>query len=115
MAYTITSKCISCNRCQSVCPTHAIQVEGQHQWIDISLCNDCVGYYGTPQCAAVCPVNQGCVPSLSNFISSTNKSDYWDAWFNLHDRLIARLRNSKHTRYWERWFNFYSQILQEPI
>lgn len=115
MAYIITSQCISCNRCQSICPTNAIRVEGQHRWIDSTLCNNCIGYYGVPQCAAACPTNRGCVPSLGNTGVSTTNGDYWEAWFNLHDRLVARLIRSKQTRYWEQWFNTYSQKLSKQI
>jgi len=115
MAYTITDHCISCDRCLSLCPTNAIQIEGQGKWIDPNLCNNCDGYYSVPQCAAACPTTRGCVPHLSNFVSTPTTGDYWDKWFNLHDRLIERLHRSKHTGYWEQWFNAYSQKLAEQI
>lgn len=115
MAYTITNNCISCNRCQSLCPTNAIRVEGERSWIDASLCNNCVGYYSVPQCAAGCPTNRGCVPNLSSFSAPTASADYWESWFNLHNRLVARLKAAKHTRYWEQWFTAYSQKLSEHI
>ncbi|HEY9708357.1 MAG TPA: 4Fe-4S binding protein [Oculatellaceae cyanobacterium] len=109
MAYAITSKCISCDRCETVCPTNAIQVNDQQKWIDPNLCNNCVGYYGTPQCAAGCPITGGCVPDLSNFISPASQGDYWQSWFNIHDRLVERLHQSKRTRYWEQWFKAYAE------
>lgn len=50
MAHKITSECISCGSCQSVCPTEAIyEGEGKYE-INPDACVDC----GT--CAAQCPV-----------------------------------------------------------
>ena len=115
MPYTITDNCISCNRCETVCPTNAIKVEGLNKWIDANLCNNCDGYYSVPQCAASCPTNRGCVPSLSNYIPVQANGDYWDTWFNLHDCLIERLYRTKQTRYWNQWFKAYSEKLQEQI
>jgi ferredoxin len=65
MSYTITSECIVCDRCRVECPTHAISFNHGILLIDPTTCNHCLGYYGTPQCAAVCPTNSGCVPSNS--------------------------------------------------
>ncbi|MGE5656730.1 MAG: 4Fe-4S dicluster domain-containing protein [Actinomycetota bacterium] len=59
MPYTITSNCISCDRCLSQCPTDAIRNEGLHYWIESDACNNCTGVYSVPQCAAVCPTNDG--------------------------------------------------------
>lgn len=118
MPHIITSNCISCvsvaepsvPRCQSICPTNAIRIEGETKWIDKALCNNCVGFYSVPQCAAVCPATRGCIPVLGNFSNTTN-GDYWELWSKTHDRLVARLQKAKHTQYWEQWFSAYSQKL----
>lgn len=114
MPYMITSNCISCDRCQSVCPTNAIRVEGQAKWIDKSLCNNCVGFYSVPQCAAACPTTRGCIPVLGSFTAATS-GNYWELWSKTHAHLIARLQKAKHTRYWEQWFTAYSEKLAEQI
>ena len=60
MALIITDECINCDVCEPECPNDAI-----YQGIDIyeihpSLCTECVGHFGTPQCVEVCPV--ACIP-----------------------------------------------------
>ncbi|MBD2298390.1 4Fe-4S binding protein [Nostoc sp. FACHB-87] len=105
MAYKITSQCISCNLCESVCPTGAIKVEGSRHWIDSELCTDCVGTIHTvPQCKAGCPTCDGCV-------KETN--DYWESWFAKYNRVVGKL--TKKQDYWERWFDCYSQKFSEQM
>lgn len=115
MAYTITNNCISCDRCNHACPTGAIRVEGTKRWIDPNLCNNCVGYYSVPQCAAVCPTNRACIPVIDELGSTTNSDEYWEAWSDNHDRLVTRLSTTKPTRYWERWFAAYSLKLSKQL
>lgn len=105
MAYQITSQCISCNLCLSVCPSNAIKVvDGQH-WINPELCTNCVGsVYTTPQCKAVCPPSNACVKV---------PSDYWEGWFSNYNRVLAKLTNKQD--YWESWFNNYSQTFSEQL
>ncbi|NET02523.1 MAG: 4Fe-4S dicluster domain-containing protein [Sphaerospermopsis sp. SIO1G2] len=105
MAYTITSQCISCNLCVSVCPNGAIQeIEGRHV-IDSERCTNCAdSIYTVPQCKAVCPTANGCVEQLS---------DYWEMWFATYNRIMAKLTNKQD--YWERWYNIYSQKLSEQL
>ncbi len=99
MAYTITSQCISCDRCLSVCPTNAIKVTDGKHWIDSTLCTKCVGStYSVPQCVAGCPTYDGCIEQ---------PSDYWESWFMTYNRLVGKL--TKKQDYWERWFDTYSQ------
>ncbi len=65
MAYKIIADtCSACGACESECPTQAISMsaDGTHSVIDPNKCNDCVGSFDTPQCAAVCP-NDACVPA----------------------------------------------------
>lgn len=114
MSYTITSQCIGCNRCASVCPTDAIQQDGLHYWIDSNVCNNCVGHYGVAQCLAVCPTNYGCISGTTAAVTSPtlfNSDDYWTHWFEVYDRLVFKLGNTKQTPYWEQWFDRYSEKL----
>jgi len=50
MAHVISSECISCGACESVCPVEAIS-QGDDQFvIDPETCTDC------GNCVEVCPV-----------------------------------------------------------
>jgi len=55
MVYKISSDCVGCASCLSICPTGAIAIENGHYWIDSALCNDCEGYAPEPLCASICP------------------------------------------------------------
>lgn len=135
MTYTITSECIACDRCRPQCPTGAIGSTNGQLFINSSLCNGCVGYYSVPQCAAVCPTNNGCVessPSTTYWQSWFDTYDtlvsklkgtpsarlaYWESWFETHSRLVGQLEESKRN-YWYRWFSFYTEELksmQSPV
>lgn len=110
MAYIITNQCSGCvsvtnpnhSRCYSVCPTQAVQQTETQVQINSDRCNNCVGFYSTPQCVAVCPGNHVCVPA---------ETDYWQRWFKAYNDRIARLNGSGSTTYWERWFDVYSHQL----
>ena len=118
MTYTITDQCIACENCLPHCPTGAIkQKENGKFAIDSNLCNDCVGYYGVAQCMAGCPTVNGCTPTISSLIKSTqtNSNNYWDNWFAIYDRLISRLKAKQETQYWQHWFNTYSQKLEQLV
>ncbi|MEA5620130.1 4Fe-4S binding protein [Cronbergia sp. UHCC 0137] len=105
MAYKITSQCISCHLCKSVCPTGAIKETNGNHWIDSELCNNCVGSIHTvPQCKAGCPTVHGCVKQ---------PGDYWEGWFANYNRVLAKLTNKQD--YWERWRNTYSQKFSEQL
>lgn len=106
MSYTITSQCIQCDRCLSVCPTQAIQKKDNVLLIDSALCNECVGYHGTAQCAGVCPTNSGIVP-----LPTTESNHYWDDWFTRYNYLIKKLKLGQRPPYWQNWFDTYSQKL----
>ncbi|WP_267383980.1 4Fe-4S dicluster domain-containing protein [Cyanobacterium sp. uoEpiScrs1] len=114
MSYTITSECIACDRCRVGCPTNAISFDNGVLLIDSTACNHCHGYYGTPQCAAVCPTNTGCLPSESyGFVASnrsqTDYADYWESWFNRYHTLLKRLKTRQSQLYWKGWFDAYSK------
>lgn len=117
MTCTITNKCISCEGCLPQCPTGAIQKINDKLAIDPNLCNDCVGFYGVPQCMAGCPTFNGCISTVSSLIKSaaTNTSNYWDNWFATYNSLLSRVRNKQETQYWQHWFNTYSQKLSSLV
>ena len=57
MAYKITDECISCGACESECKNNAIS-EGEELYvIDPDKCTECVGWFESPKCAEVCPVD----------------------------------------------------------
>ena len=92
MTYKITSECISCNLCQSVCPNGAIKTVNGNLWIDSDLCTNCVGsIYTVPQCKAVCPTANGC---------RKQPADYWENWFQTYNRMVAKL--TKKQDYWHK-------------
>ncbi len=111
MSYTITSECIVCDRCRVECPTNAISFNNGVLLIDSDNCNHCLGYYGTPQCAAVCPTNAGCLPSdhYGGVVPDKPQTDYWDTWFNRYHTLVKRLKTEPNRLYWEHWFDVYSK------
>ena len=121
MTYTITSQCISCDRCLSICPTNAIQSNGQTYWIDANRCNSCVGHYSVSQCWAVCPTNGGCVPFTAGVTAveltsaSEKSSDYWESWFVAYNRMVARLKANQQSDYWRHWFDSYAEALSNQL
>lgn len=56
MALRITEECINCDVCEPQCPNKAISLGLEIYEIDPSLCTECVGHFGEPQCQVVCPV-----------------------------------------------------------
>ncbi|MGF1480528.1 MAG: 4Fe-4S binding protein [Cyanophyceae cyanobacterium] len=114
MTYTISDQCIACENCLPHCPTGAISENNQGTFsIDPTLCDNCVGSYGVPQCMAGCPTANGCTPTLSSLIQSakTTTANYWENWFATYDRLTSRMKAKQETQYWQRWFKTYSQKL----
>lgn len=57
MALEITKDCINCDICVPECPTDAIAMGDSIYAIDPGLCIECEGFYDTPQCLSVCPVD----------------------------------------------------------
>ena len=61
MSFYIKEICIRCDVCIAQCPTGAIHGKGSLfggdvYTIDPDQCTVCVGFYATPRCAEVCPV-----------------------------------------------------------
>jgi ferredoxin len=57
MALKITEECINCGACEPECPVNAISQGPDIYVIDPDKCVECKGYYDTPQCQSVCPVD----------------------------------------------------------
>ncbi len=62
MALKITEDCVACGVCEPECPVDAITEGDPIYIIDPDKCVECKGYYDTPKCAEVCPVD-ACVPA----------------------------------------------------
>jgi ferredoxin len=57
MARLITQECIACGLCEPECPNDAISLEDSLYVVDSWLCTECIGFFETPQCGTVCPVD----------------------------------------------------------
>ena len=57
MALKILEGCTNCDMCEPECPNEAIYYGDKIYEIDPSLCTECVGFYDTPTCVSVCPVD----------------------------------------------------------
>mgnify|MGYP002619492584 CR=1 FL=1 len=57
MTAVIEPSCINCDMCVPECPNQAIFMGAQHYQVDPALCTECEGYYKTPTCIAVCPLD----------------------------------------------------------
>lgn len=66
MPTMITDACINCGACLHSCPNDGIS-RGEHKVVlDSTLCTECVGFYSSEQCAAVCPIGDVCIPDPDN-------------------------------------------------
>jgi ferredoxin len=64
MAYRIVAEnCTACGACEEECPNQAISQVGDVFVIDPDKCTECQGFHDSPQCAAVCPVDDTCIPA----------------------------------------------------
>jgi ferredoxin len=62
MAYKIVaSQCTACSACEAECPNKAIFEKNGVFVIDPKKCTECIGFYDSAQCVAVCPVYNTCV------------------------------------------------------
>lgn len=57
MALKITYDCIACAACVDDCLQQAISEGPGIYVIDHERCVECVGFYETPQCVSICPVD----------------------------------------------------------
>lgn len=80
MAYKITEECISCGACEPECKNEAIEEGDPIYIIKADKCTECVGWFDSPKCVEVCPVD-GCV--LDSAIKE-NKEQLLEKWKKLH-------------------------------
>lgn len=57
MAMKILDTCIACGACLPECPVNAISEGDPIYIIDPDKCVECQGYFDSPQCVSVCPVD----------------------------------------------------------
>ena len=57
MAMLINEECINCGACEPECPTDSISEGDEIYVIDPKTCAECEGYFDSPQCIEVCPVD----------------------------------------------------------
>ncbi|HDR88221.1 MAG TPA: YfhL family 4Fe-4S dicluster ferredoxin [Bacteroidetes bacterium] len=57
MALIINDECIACAVCVDECPNEAISEGDPIFVINPGRCTECMGFYDTPQCVEVCPVD----------------------------------------------------------
>lgn len=57
MAMKILDTCIACGACVPECPVNAIAEGDPIYIIDPDKCVECQGYFDSPQCVSVCPVD----------------------------------------------------------
>jgi ferredoxin len=57
----VASQCTSCTACEAECPNEAISEKDGTFVIDPGKCTECVGHFDTPQCVAVCPIDDTCL------------------------------------------------------
>ncbi len=80
MAYKITEECISCGACEPECKNEAI-VEAETIYIvEPDKCTECIGYFDTPQCVDICPVDC-CIPDPDH---EETKEQLLEKWKALH-------------------------------
>lgn len=53
----IAADCINCDLCVPECPTGAIDMGEKHYQVSPDLCTLCEGYYHSPRCQSVCPLD----------------------------------------------------------
>jgi ferredoxin len=59
----VADLCTVCTACEPECPNAAIKFKKGTYVIDPALCTECEGQFDEPQCVAVCPVDDCCVPA----------------------------------------------------
>lgn len=58
MALLITESCINCDMCEPECPNLAISMGDLIYQIDAERCTECIGFYDSPTCQKVCPIEK---------------------------------------------------------
>jgi len=76
MAYKITDECINCGACEPECKNEAIKEGASIYEIDPAKCTECVGWFASPKCAEVCPVDC-CIPDAAHKESKEQLLEKW--------------------------------------
>jgi len=80
MAYKITDECISCGACEPECKNEAIEEGDAIYEIDPAKCTECIGWFESPKCVEVCPVDC-CIPDPDYEESREQLLGKWKALF----------------------------------
>ncbi|MCL0082450.1 YfhL family 4Fe-4S dicluster ferredoxin [Dehalococcoidia bacterium] len=80
MAYKITDECISCGACESECKNEAIREGDETYEIDPTRCTECVGWFESPKCVEVCPMDC-CIPDPDHEESREQLLEKWKVLF----------------------------------
>jgi len=84
MSYRITEDCIYCAACKSECENEAIKEGEVFYVIDSDKCTECVGWFESPKCAEVCPVDAA-VPDPDR---KESREQLLEKWKKLHPGAI---------------------------
>jgi len=76
MAYKITDECINCGACEPECKNEAIKEGASIYEIDPTKCTECVGWFASPKCVEVCPVDC-CIPDAAHKESKEQLLEKW--------------------------------------
>ncbi|MBC8273701.1 MAG: YfhL family 4Fe-4S dicluster ferredoxin [Chloroflexi bacterium] len=76
MAYKITDECINCGACEPECKNEAIKEGASIYEIDPAKCTECIGWFASPKCVEVCPVDC-CVLDADNKESREQLLEKW--------------------------------------
>ena len=76
MAYKITDECINCGACEPECKNEAIKDGASIYEIDPTKCTECVGWFASPKCVEVCPVDC-CIPDAAHKESKEQLLEKW--------------------------------------
>lgn len=80
MAYKISEECISCGACEAECLNEAISEGDVIYVIDPNKCTECVGYFDSPKCVEICPV-EAPMPDPDN---QESREQLLEKWKKLH-------------------------------
>jgi ferredoxin len=80
MAYKISEECISCGACEAECLNEAISEGDVTYVIDPNKCTECVGYFDSPKCVEICPV-EAPMPDPDN---QESRDQLLEKWKKLH-------------------------------
>jgi ferredoxin len=80
MAYKITDECANCSSCELECLNQAISEGDETYVIDPDKCTQCIGYFESPKCAEICPVD-ACIPDPDH---EESREQLLEKWRRLH-------------------------------